>query len=417
MTRGAFLKKYFPRFAAALALLGLVIYLLAHALEGSASSLLTTPVRYVNDTEITTSRAYLFRQEELLTAPEDRLIDELVPNGEKVGKNVELLRLYPLPTSTESASELQLRLDRLNRDLRILEESALPAGTTLAKAEEYRTSLLERYAAIRKSNGLGDIGAVASATEEFLILQNRYAALLGSAGDLDAAAEALRKEKAELLTTTPETRTCRTSSATFYGRNDVDGYESVFTMEALDGLTPERFRALTRSEPQAPSAGTVYAGKLVYGYTWYLATETDRSAADHLEVGDACSLGFPENGGKEISTKLSSRTEDGDRVLLIFEADTEPSGFSFYRSQTVEITVGTTRGFYLPSTALQNVNGVEGVYIFEASTARFRRVEILYRGDGYAIAKTPEDSEITEIAFNDLLITSGRNLYDGKGYQ
>ena len=417
MTRGAFLKKYFPRFAAALALFGLAVYLLAHALESSAGSLLTTPVRYVSDTEITTSRAYLFREEEVLTAPADTLIDELVPAGEKVGKNVELLRLYPLPASAESAEELQLRLDRLNRDIRILEESTLPAGTTLAKAEEYRTSLLERYADIRKNNSSGEIGAVASAAEEFLVLQNRYTALLGSSGDSAAVLDALRKEKEALLTTAPQTRSSSTASAKFYGRADVDGYESVFTPEEVNRLTPERFHELTRTEPRPAPDGSVFAGKLVYGYVWYLATEVDRSAAEHLTAGDSCLLGFPENGGKTVSMKLSSRTESGNRVLLVFEAETEPSGFLFYRSQTVEITVGTTRGFYIPSTALQNVNGAEGVYIFEASTARFRRVEILYRGDGYCIAKTPEDSEVTEIAFNDLLITSGKNLYDGKGYQ
>ena len=356
MTRGTFLKKYFPRFAAALALFGLAVYLLAHALESSAGSLLTTPVRYVSDTEITTSRAYLFREEEVLTAPADTLIDELVPAGEKVGKNVELLRLYPLPASAESA-------------------------------------------------------------EEFLVLQNRYTALLGSSGDSAAVLDALRKEKEALLTTAPQTRSSSTASAKFYGRADVDGYESVFTPEEVNRLTPERFHELTRTEPRPAPDGSVFAGKLIYGYVWYLATEVDRSAAEHLTAGDSCLLGFPENGGKTVSMKLSSRTESGNRVLLVFEAETEPSGFLFYRSQTVEITVGTTRGFYIPSTALQNVNGAEGVYIFEASTARFRRVEILYRGDGYCIAKTPEDSEVTEIAFNDLLITSGKNLYDGKGYQ
>ena len=107
--------------------------------------------------------------------------------------------------------------------------------------------------------------------------------------------------------------------------------------------------------------------------------------------------------------------------MLVFRADSTPAGFDYHRVQRVEITTEKTEGFYVPESALQTrtVNGEEqeGVYVFENSIVRFRRIEVLYRGDGYCIALRPDASEITELREGDILITSGKNLYDGKGYQ
>ena len=63
---------------------------------------------------------------------------------------------------------------------------------------------------------------------------------------------------------------------------------------------------------------------------------------------------------------------------------------------------------------------MDGVYIFEESTVRFRRIRISYIGDGYLIASLEDDDPNHETAYlglNDLMIMSGRKLYDGKVYR
>ena len=100
---------------------------------------------------------------------------------------------------------------------------------------------------------------------------------------------------------------------------------------------------------------------------------------------------------------------------MILCADDYPADFSYLRSQAVEITLDTRTGFYLPDSALHTVNGDVGVYVLDGSVAVFRRVEILYRGDGFALASADAEGS-TELSLNDLIITSGENLYDGKVY-
>jgi hypothetical protein len=56
------------------------------------------------------------------------------------------------------------------------------------------------------------------------------------------------------------------------------------------------------------------------------------------------------------------------------------------------------------------------VYIFKDSTVYFRRIEVLYRGDGYCIVAEQNGRE-GYLALYDLLVTSGENLYDGRVFQ
>jgi hypothetical protein len=65
---------------------------------------------------------------------------------------------------------------------------------------------------------------------------------------------------------------------------------------------------------------------------------------------------------------------------------------------------------------LRTVDGVEGVYIFKDSTVYFRRIEILYRGDGYCVVAEQNGRE-DYLALYDLLVTSGEDLYDGRVFQ
>jgi hypothetical protein len=81
MTRRAFLRKYFPKFTAALALVGLIVYTLYHALGSSAGSLLTTPARRVTDTDTLSGEAVLFRAESVIALPAAGLVNDLVASA------------------------------------------------------------------------------------------------------------------------------------------------------------------------------------------------------------------------------------------------------------------------------------------------------------------------------------------------
>ena len=416
MTRKAFLQKYALRIAVILAMLGLIVYTVAHAMGFAMGDVLTTPVRRITDTQITPAQGYLFRNEEILTIENEGLVDTLVENGTKVGKNVSVAKVWSVPESGDELASAQLRLSRINRSIRILENSQLKPGTPLSEANKYRAEYTALYREISAAAEAGNLDRIPVLEEKLLVALNRYVSLVGETDETKAHLESLREEKANLIggATSVEVKS-ETSSGLFYDSGYVDGFESIFNASALETLTPDALHTLAESTPITPEGQTV--GKLVYGYEWYLAMELPLSMAASLQTGREYRFMFPENNDAEATLTMTNKVVGTDTVLAVFVCESHPKDFLFYRKQTVEITVGESEGFYIPDSALVTQNGMTGVYVFEESTVRFRRADIIWRGDGYAIAALPGDGSLTALRENDILIVSGKDLYEGKVYR
>lgn len=424
MTRITFLKKYILKFAIALALLGLIVYVLAHALGFFSGSLHTMPVRTITERNITSAPAYLFRDERVLYANGEGLIELLAESGSKVGKNVSVARFYGSALSGDALESAQRAVDGITRMIRILEQSEPDASTPMSQANAFRAEAKKNYLFIRDAIVSGDVGELGDLEETFLILLNRYMVLSEQEIDVAGSLAELKAQRAALLGSAyTEIKNVddgvERSSGTFYDRSYVDGYEGAYTLAALEALDADGLAQLQASSP----AGTGRAiGKMVYGYSWYLAVPIDSALAASLTVGSTYEASFPQNGDAMMSLTLERICEGETESILVLRADDTPSGFDYYRTQTVVITLDTCNGFYIPESAMRtrltsDGEEIPGVYVFENSTVRFRRIDILYRGDGYCIAARPGEASATELAENDILITSGKNLYDGKVYQ
>lgn len=410
MTRKAFLKKYFMRFAVSVTLVGLMLYTMYHVFGRSGGDILTTPVRRITDMEILDGEGYLFREENVLTVSSPVLIRDLAESGSKVGSGGALVEVYPLQAGG-SLRESQLALEGLERMIGILEESLVESGTTLSKAEQYRAEAISCYRSICAAAAKGEFSALSELSERMLILLNRSQALTDPSFDVNGLLNDLRAERAALIGDAGRLLKNGGSSGYFYRYDAVDGYESLFTLEALEGLTAESFADLRNAEPSMPEGFSV--GKTVHGNRWYLAVSFGADAVPFVEAEERYTFTFPENRDKQIGMDCRSVKEGEDGgIIAVFASDEVPPDFVWKRSQRVEITVGSTTGYYVPDSALHQVDGVDGVYIFESSTVYFRRVEILYRGDGYCIVA--EQSEGDSLAQSDLMITFGDGLYDGR---
>lgn len=414
MTRKEFLKKYTPRFLAALLLVGLILYTVYHVLGASAAGLMTTPTREVNDLRVAPGNAYFFREERVLSVDGVGVVNDLTQSGVKVSKNQELARVY-MQYKTPGREIIQAELDRLNRAVSILENSRVSAGTSLSKAEEYRAEAGALYLSMREAIQAGRWQGLADTSDEMLALLNRYGTLTGRTEDVDQLLKELKDERSKLLTGEYIAVQSSDSSGFFYDRGCVDGYETVYTPEQLDGLTPARLDELKSTPPVQDDKETT-VGKLVYGYTWYLAVELEGDPSV-LAVGDTYEITFSRTDGRSLSMTCEqvSASEDGRFVAVLSSSDM-PAWLPQDRSQPVEIVVGSSTGYYIPESALTVQNGVEGVYIFRDSTVYFRRIDVIHRGEGYCIAAPNEGRGEAYLDLYDLLVTAGKNLYDGKVY-
>ena len=412
MTRLAFLKKYCVRFAAALALLCLIFYTVYHVFAKSEDSLMTIPVREVTDLRLISGEAYLFREESVLTADGQGLVNDLVTGGTKVSPHTPLTQLW---SSSAATDEDQLKLDRINRLIAMLEASRLPDNATLSLAEGIKQSANQTFFALQSAMANQNWSHLGGMDDQLLTLLNQYADLTGEGATIAQTREALYAAKEAMQAGSQAVSFFADRSGYYYGRACVDGYENLFTPEALNSLTAESFAALISAEPRDFGASKPM-GKLVYGYEWSLAVSFGSEARDLFREGSVYRFSFPENRDREQDLTCTRLLEgEGGGVIAVFTCNEIPAGFAYYRSQRVEITAASTEGYYVPESALCQKDGVDGVYIFKNSTVYFRRIEILYRGDGYCIVAVREEADY--LSLYDLLITSGRDVYEGRVYQ
>ncbi len=408
-------RRYAPRFFATLALLGMIVYTVYHVMSSSAESLMTTPAQPITDVQILTADAYLFRNETVLSVEGNGLVQSLAQNGSKVSKDAPVAEVYSYDGSL--LANAQSELDILNRYIAVLESSVPPSGSTLADAQGWRADARNLYLEILRAAQSGQLQGIGTLEDNLLMLLNRYQTLTAGATDSAELLSSLKQRRASILHTHTQTVSNARASGYFYDRTQVDGYEETFSLSALDTLTVSGFDALISTEPR-PLTGKTAVGKMAYGYEWYLAIRLDGASAICFEEDVRYRVIFSENGDRElILTCEKLLREDGiEGGVAVLSCRDYPADFTFSRVQKIKLSVRSMSGYYVPESALQNVGGVDGVYIFENLTVRFRRVDILYRGDGYCIVAEKGDRGDDYLNLNDLLITYGQKLYDGKVY-
>jgi hypothetical protein len=200
-------------------------------------------------------------------------------------------------------------------------------------------------------------------------------------------------------------------SGYFYHADAVDGYETVFSRAALATMNIADYDAMHRAQPLS-YAGRTLLGKTVQSYRWSLTLPVDLAVADDLTVGQTLDAHFPEEQDIALSMTLERivRSVGDGRAVLVLTSDVMPPTFRFTRFQTVQLVLHTVRGYRVPETALRQDGAREYVYILEDGCVRERAVTVLMRGQGYVIVEEQTEG----LSHNDVVITGGKNLYDGK---
>jgi len=369
-------------------------------------------VRQSTDMQIVGGDAYLFRDETVLTTGTAGLVNDLAQSGTKVSAKANVAEVWD-----GSDVQKQVVLDRTNRLIRLLEDAVSSTDTTISKAEGYRESSMKTLLEIQEAVAADDWSRVELLDAELLQALNRYAVVIEGKQEIQKSLQDLVAYKQLLLMGNCETVINPGDSGYYYDRSFVDGYESLFTRTALETMDAAGFAALL-AQPARSFEGETVVGKIAYGYQWSLAIPFDAAAAALFQEGGEYRVSFPENGDKELLMTCSGCIEAADGgMIVVFESMEIPSNFTYYRIQRVEVTANTQQGYYVPESALRKKGGETGVYIFKNSTVCFRKIEILYRGDGYCIAAEQGERGDDYLGLYDILIISGRNLREGKVYK
>lgn len=406
---GAFFKQ---RVALGIVCVLIVTYALYHLVGLFGEELSTYAAGVTTETTVLNYNGYLFRDETVLTSDYGGAVDYRVTDGTKVGPKESLATVYE-----HGNANTREQIRRIDEQLSILESSTAEALEGLDMGQ-LKQSVGDTYATLIKMLAEGETGGLSYRARNMLIGLNQMNGL--SEGD-----------KAAGLTTMAELRALRqrildeAGSSVVYGAqrsgyfySQVDGYESIFTMEAARTLTADSFYELVSKKAQTEYGGKTPWGKLCPSSEWMLVLPVSIDEQNYFEVGQTYEGIFEENGQTTIPLTLERVVEvvEQGTALLVFHGDRLPENFEFSRTQSVRLEVDSVSGIYVPKNIVERENGFRGVYVLRGSVVHFRYVEIVYEGSDYYLVEegVEDDGERTYLKVNDMIILNGKNLFDGR---
>lgn len=403
-----------------IAVLCILLYLTIQLSQGSASRVSTQRTQKITDIEYGYHTGYVFRNESVITA-DGELVDYLVSNGEKVGAGQTYANIYSTSSdSSDGLGAVQDLLTSLSDRIYILENS-VNSQMSVSELSKINEELSRAYYAYVDAVSNGDVGSAANIGDRLLSYLVAYSTVTGGSAPSDVA-NGLRAEKDELLSSYGQPTASLSSDSSFNLFRSTDGYESIFSSSVIDTLTPSALTELLSSEPQSYGGKTV--GRAVNTSKWYFVIPANEAEYLKYTIGSFYDVTFLDGSDSEISMRLEEiRVDEADTdcaFLLFSSFDLSVSG-EMAREQSVRIRLGSCTGYSIPTESLKTVNGENGVYILIGNTVEFRRVTVIGEGNGYYVVNTYEadwnegiEHSTPYLNVNDLIITSGNDLYSGK---
>lgn len=389
----------------------IVIYLVVKAVS-MLFSYDTEPAVHVEVNDSFTATGWFFRCEKPVEGSTNGSVKHIVYSGERVQKDSALAVVY----SDEQSLAISREIEPLENRLELLDNVLENSGTASdgVNTDQMITLTIQQMAAQAKE---GSGTSLASSAESLRTLSLQNASDSIDTMDIQLERDTLAAEISNLEQQISGQTTELTAPVTGYFSEIVDGYENVLTMAELETLTIARFHELIQSPEQVDTSQTI--GKMIEGFTWYLAAEVPAEQAQRLSEGQSLRVNFTQATIETPVTVYAIIQEhNSDTALLILEGTEFSSEMVSMRSQAVEIIIATYSGLKVPKSAVRMLETTDstgktvqqtGVYILSGGVQKAKIINPLYETeDYYVVEQSATNAEM--LVEQDQIIVRGRNL-------
>lgn len=390
----------------------LAVYLVIVVISAFSNVRETEPAVHVSVNDSFMSTGWFFRDEQTVSGSASGSVKHVVYSGERVQQDAALALVY----ADEQSLALSREIEPLENRIRLLDSALETVGNTSDSANvDQMITLTIQQMADQAKTGQGNGMSSSADTLRTLSLQSVSSSV--DTLDIQSERDALEAERAALEQQLSGQTTELTAPISGYYSEVVDGYENVLTRAALENLTLGEFRTLTQS-PEKVYAGQVL-GKMIQGFTWYLAAEIPTEQADRLSEGQDLRVNFTQASLETpVSVYSIIREHGSDTALLVLEGTEFNSEMVSMREQPVEIILATYSGLKVPKSAVRieestNSDGTTTqrtvVYILSGGVEKSKIINPLYEAEDYYVVEQSA-TNWDMLVENDQIVVRGRNL-------
>ena len=394
----------------------LIWYILYHLFAGFDKEVVTTPAVLATKANSISLVGYIVRDETVLKASREGGVNYLFNDGDKVASGAVVANHY----SGIGLAEVSDKILAIDKRLDILENSGVSDKTTQSDTKLIDDKIYEMIFTMRDRIEDADFEYVLYRKDELLTYLNKRQVITHNVTGYDDQIITLREERDALSGLLVNLEENITAERPGYFYSEVDGYEGIFNTSDINDMSLSKFDTIVNSEPVDLSS-TFSIGKVVNSSEWYVLSEVTVDEVKRFGEGSSYDVVFPYNSDTAVKMTLNKiiRQNDSEKAVLVFKTNIMPDGFNYLRKQDIQIVEESHTGYKIPANAVRVVDGVEGVYILNGNTVSFKEITVLVEQDGYFIVKEQptyfeDEFYYKKLGLYDMVITSGKNLYDGK---
>lgn len=383
-----------------------IVFIVHQVYSSTYKPITTVSAEYYTAVEGFQINTIIIREESVITSDKKGVLHFTVDDGERVAKNGTIANIY----SNAQTSVTVNRIEQLKERIADIEEMQSYNDVEATDIKLINNKVNNSLNTLIRGIASGDFSSVESDSAELLTNISRRQMITGEQTDFSARLDSLKSELESLNASLPQPIGNIKTDKSGYFVSAVDGYETVLSCDDIDSLTPERIDSL-KSETIPQKA----VGKIVSGYTWYIAAKVNISDSLKYKVDDKLTLKTTLKSTPEINVKVEkiNTSKEDNTAVIIFSCQQMNSELASIRQGSMTIINSTHSGLKLPAKALRFKDNKPGVFVRSGMTIKFVSVNVIYKTDEYIICEQQVSNDSVLRLYDDVVV-KGKSLYDGK---
>ena len=360
-----------------------------------------------------TCDGYIFRDQTVVTSPQDGLLECEVDEEERVAQGEQIASVYQ--AGVDSAVNEQLK--KLNEEIEELEKDTLQQDVYANDTVRIEQQIAAEIQDIPEYGCQNNLEGADEKKDAINDLIDKKRTVTGEKESDDVILERLKSEKAQLENSNNLTRTYLTAPKPGVFSSRIDGMEdalSVSRLEECDVAYLTELDNMTVAYQESITAGGA-ACKIVNNSEWYFAAKIPQEEAERFSENESVGLRFfdiTDTSVQGVVTDISAPS-DGQAVLVIKSNDYVESVYSTSKAN-VEVIKNSYSGLKIPAQCIRVKENQNGVYVVRGDYAKFVTVDLLYSDNEWAIVRENSASGSSSLKLYDEVIMKAEKLEDGK---
>lgn len=349
--------------------------------------------------------ALIIRNETVVTADSSGVLESMVTENEMVRKDRHIASIY----ESEVDEATKKKLIHINERIKEIEEAKVSATDNFSDDYRVESDIDKKVGEMMIASKDHDVTKLVKLKNELGLLNDKRNALSGDSSKADSILNSLLAEKANLENSLTKAKQDLFSPVAGVYSTDIDGFEKIVNEDSVKTMTPADFKSIMNTKiTEEDVEKSKVVCKIIDAYEWSVAVIVTQDEISNIKVGDTVYLrnhNFSEDAPATV--RYISSPKNGEYVLTA-TSNAVCSWALDGRIVAIDLIKNRYSGLKVPIEAIRVQNEDTGVYTVVDSIVRFKKVNILYKGEKYVIVEENNAANGSLLLYDEVIISGGK---------